>query len=50
MESFRIWIDFRLRHVQAIGDANFAWAALRRATDLDDKDPAKVAAAVMGRR
>ncbi len=50
MESFRVWIDFRLRNVQAIGDANVAWAVLRRATDLDDKDPAKVAAAVMGRR
>ena len=50
MESFRTWVDFRLRHVQALGDANIAWATLRRATDLDDKDPAKVAAAVLGRR
>jgi outer membrane protein TolC len=50
MESFRNWIDFRLRRVQALGDANIAWALLRRATDLDDNDPAKVAAAVAGRR
>ncbi|HEX4457583.1 MAG TPA: TolC family protein [Polyangia bacterium] len=50
MESFRSWVDWRLRHVQAIGDANIAWVVLRRATDLDDKDPAKVAAAVLGRR
>jgi hypothetical protein len=35
MESMRNWLDFRLRHLQALLDANIGYASLRRATDLD---------------
>jgi hypothetical protein len=49
-DSFRQWTEWRIRHAQAVCDANISYAVLRRASDLDGDHVDHLAAELTGRQ